>query len=122
MRTFFVEIPVFKSHVYVVTGCSWEQYASHMKRKWNIDDDFSYLEKSDATAQTFDGEPYRSIWLQSFKGKPYDYGVLAHEATHCAIRICENKGIPVDSWKTADETCAYLVDYIVSEIIKKHRK
>lgn len=93
-----------------------------MKKKWNIDDDFTYLENADGTSQKYTGEPYRSIWLEKFKKTPYCYGLLAHEATHCAMRICEDKGIPISTYRNEDEVLAYMVDFLITDIVRQYKK
>lgn len=83
--------------------------------KGNID--FSMYYDADGTASKLVGEKnnntYRFLWIEKFrKNKPYDHGLLAHEAVHLGIQILEDKGIKVNLEN--EEALAYLVDRIVS--------
>ncbi len=94
---------------------------------FNFDDAEKYLKKYvDATlcgdkdrgtalAHTGAAEDEQGIkyWFMVFHSTPPLVGVLAHECVHVAIRVCEERGVPIE--EDCDETFAYMVGYLVQQ-------
>lgn len=62
------------------------------------------------TAKDANGMSYLFV---VFHKTPPLVGTLAHECAHVVIRICEERGIPIEA--DCDETFAYMLDYLVQE-------
>ena len=120
-KAFQVDCDLLKASVLVVVNCDYKEFEKILKKRniigkeANLDD----LATADGSQPTFqdDGGVTRTLWLKNWKGKPEDYGRLAHEVTHLVVRIMNWKGIPFDGHQNNDETFAYTVDYFVRHIL-----
>lgn len=121
-KVFWIDCELLKASVFVVVGCGYKEFERILKRQNIIgpNADLEDLKNADGSQPTFEGDDgiTRTLWLKSWKGKPEDYGRLAHEVTHLAVRIMSWKGIPFDGDNNNDETMAYTVDFFVRKVLK----
>jgi len=95
---------------------------------WMLSNDNKKIEKR---IKNFDEEPFAHClelsWSNKYGvcillnfnnnyGAKISYGTIAHEAVHAASFILDSRGVVPDF--NNDEPQAYLVEYIVNEIIK----
>ena len=59
---------------------------------------------------------YKIIWLSKYPNTDSDKSVLVHEIFHMAIEIMLSRDIQLNN--DTEEVCAYLIEYLYSEILK----
>ncbi len=96
---------------------------NELKKYWdkrlkdNID--FSMYNDADGSAAKLKGNntEYRFLWIDNFKkNDPCSHGILAHEISHLAIQILEDKGLSVRHEN--EEAIAYLIDRLTRHFYK----
>jgi len=60
------------------------------------------------------------IWLPRFPIKPFEHGMLAHEALHATQNAAEYLGFKLS--EKSEEFYSYMIGYIVSEVHLQHDK
>ena len=126
MKHIDIDLPLFKTGLHYMYDCDYKQLEKYCRKNYGLGDEENFDGLDGADGTTFplyhNGTIYRFVWIEKFKMSPYWIGVLVHETTHAIIRILDHKGIPYTSRDNQDETMAYMVDYFVSEFIKKFKK
>jgi len=116
---FGITLDVFKTDVGVFF--SRKDFVRYAKKNFSIrldDEDFSDTANAEAGAIFNDaGLPYFYILFNQPNPR---IGIVAHESVHVAGAICESLGVPVN--READETLAYMVDYLVQSIVDEVRE
>lgn len=111
---FGISLDMFKADVGVFF--SRKDMKKYVKKNFGIklrDADFS----ADADAEAgvvYDDEGFPYFCILFNQPNP-EIGIVAHESVHVAVAICEYLGVPVT--READETLAYMVDYLVQSIV-----
>lgn len=59
---------------------------------------------------------YKIIWLSKYPNTDSDKSILVHEIFHTAINIMLSREIKLNN--DTEEVCAYLIEYLYSEILK----
>jgi len=92
--------------------------------KQDIGFERDYFKNADGITLLFNGiikeGTIRVVWLKHFSRKDnYDIATLVHETIHMVTRMLEQKGIPYDCYRSADESLAYYVDFFVESVLNK---
>lgn len=109
---------MYKQNLLFLIGLP-DEAVKYIKKQYNIDIEFSGFE----AGKCFDIKHYGLIiWLESFIGKPKEYGVLLHEIFHAALFTMDN----IKQEVTAEnEVVAYYGEYLMRKFLelgKPHRK
>ena len=123
-KKFKVEDKVFKTEVLFLCGYSHIEMANEMKNLGVKDFDVDFFKHADGSQMFFREDsgvnsPFRVVWLRYFTKSPYCIGTASHEIFHLVVRICDDKGIPIDRSNNSDETGAYLQDFYMRHFIGK---
>lgn len=126
MQTITITEEVFRTKTYFIFNCTNKEAEKFVKRKY--DKKIIVPDDTDGTVLTFnkDGErTNRVVWLEYFDRRyDEDLSCLAHEVVHLAVRICEDKGIPIianiQTGEVGDEPLAYLVDFFTKQFLEKY--
>jgi hypothetical protein len=115
MRVLYVELPTWRWNGYVVTGCSYQEFAQWANKNFGVGLDPEKGEHIRGTSVTVAPFPW-FIWLTNLKTVPE----LAHEVFHAAFTICVRRGI-VPS-EDSEEAIAYTITEILDKIYDKKAK
>ena len=122
MKTKTIELPLYKCSPIFLWDCTATEMVKWVKDKENIEiEDLEHFVHAEGTVLTFDTDDgiLRIVWIRDRKLTPVSIGRAVHEITHLCVRILEHKGVPYDSYRNADESLAYMVDFFTRELYKK---
>lgn len=120
MKVFKIVEPVFKVEPLFIVNCTAEEASAHIKKHFHIDQEIT--DDTAGTMLTYAQIPWRVVWVQRGSEIP----VVAHELFHLVTRIMQDKGIRIvshdESGHCADETAAYLFEFLIREYLKELRR
>ena len=127
MKHIDIDLPLFKTGLHYIYNCDYRELEKYCRKHYDCSEEgeFTWLSQADGTTFSLEDDKmaiHRLVWVEKFSMNPYWIGVLIHETTHAIIRILDHKGIPYTSRDNQDETMAYMMDYFISEFIKKFKK
>lgn len=114
-----IEIPLFRFNFYLLVEKDKVKIKKALVKylnDWNAQDKHGLIDRySDYPGYcVFFAKPVPPVmYLQSVK----NLADVVHECSHMAIEICESRGIPIT--KGNDETFAYIMGYLIEQIVKK---
>ena len=120
---FTIDLDVFDAQVLIAMGATESDITNFIKKNSEVEPSAEFLEMlqidqndSQMGRSIFDSETnWKILWLRHYPKTPYEYGILAHEASHIAHFILENMGV---EWSAEnDEVVCYTVGYIVKEAL-----
>lgn len=115
---FKIEVPIYKTTVFVVVGESDEVAFKYFKRNYLDGDGLNMMSYDDVTeARTVLSES-RLCYVR-FKENP-TAETIAHEFMHVTFDILRKVGVS-HTWES-EESYAYLLGYLVNEFCKKLNK
>lgn len=122
MKKFKIKDNVFKTEVMFVINCDHVQFERIAKKFGAKIQNDEYGEDTIGTVlRSKDG--FRIVWLRHMSKRTEDIACLVHEVVHLVVRILEHKGVPVkaniETGDCGDETHAYLMEFYVSEVLKR---
>lgn len=123
MKTKIIECEVYKCSPLFIWDCTATEMLNYLKSKENIEiENPEQFNSSGGTVLTLDTDDgiFRVVWIRDKKLTFTSIGRVAHEVVHLCVRILEDKGVPYDSYRNADESLAYLVDYFIRKLYKKN--
>ena len=59
------------------------------------------------------------VWLRGWHGRSFDYGVIAHEATHLTARVLRVVGVKL--CEESEEAYCYFTEFVYKTILKVAR-
>lgn len=122
MKKILIEESVFKTEVLFIYNCSPKEVNDYLKKTGKAIDIRDYLNFIGTLYKT-PQEVYRIVYVEKYKKNADWLSVLAHEILHLVIEICNDKGVPIytnlDNAERLDETACYLMEFYMSEFIKK---
>lgn len=121
-KIFTIQLDIYDAQITVAVGVSKEEMNKYIDKYSIVRPSQSFIDAledlSDSTMgkAILDTETHWNIlWLKNEIKTPYDYGTLAHEASHLAHFILDKMGV---EWSVDnDEVVCYTVGYIVKEIL-----
>jgi hypothetical protein len=120
VRVFTVNDPVFKTEPLFVLGCTHDELAAYLQRRFDVAIDVEPRgEQLAGRMFTFSCAPWRVVWVR----RRDDLSVAIHECFHLVTRICDDRGIPIrahdERGDNADEAAAYLLEFFTTALLRK---
>lgn len=126
---FVIDEPVFRTSTLFVMGCTAAELNKIVMRRFGEKNRLTHLDGDGnrvlGTVCAFSSPKNfcRVVWTKPCSKSNESIGVLAHEIFHLVVRICSDKGVPIEyipgSTIAPDEAASYLVEYFMTECLKR---
>ena len=114
-----IKVPIFNCNIHLFTDdknnikkalqAEFGEEGTELFKEINVEDSMD-----GASIMLSNG--YKIIWLSKYPNTDSDKSVLVHEIFHMAIEIMLSRDIQLNN--DTEEVCAYLIEYLYSEILK----
>lgn len=111
-----IPISIFKTGVLVILSSDMTRCAKRIRKRFQ--EDFEEWDVGDYEGRTLSKKGFAPIiWMKQFPETVDGIACLSHEAFHATCRLLEEFNMPLG--KDTEEMYAYIVDYIVSEVLRR---
>ncbi len=114
-----INVPIFNCNIHLFTGDK-DNIKKALQAEFGEEGTelFNEIKTNDSVngSSIMLSNGYKIIWLPKYQNTYSDNSTLVHEIFHTAINIMLSKEIKLNN--DTEEVCAYLIEYLYSEILK----
>jgi len=114
-----INVPIFNCNIHLFTGDK-DNIKKALQAEFGEEGTelFNEIKTNDSVngSSIMLSNGYKIIWLPKYQNTYSDNSILVHEIFHTAINIMLSREIQLNN--DTEEVCAYLIEYLYSEILK----